>query len=109
MEAGSPGSPFTFHPPPLQGPFAGMDDFGPRMGGTLSTHSTHSTLATGASISTLHGFKNTLNSVSGNWEQFGLIAKCFLLTHQTWVRIRIHTSSHFAYCYGGTPQALAAE
>jgi len=29
---------------------SGRRDFGPRMGGTLSTHSTHSTLATGASI-----------------------------------------------------------
>jgi hypothetical protein len=32
---------------------AGRDDFGPRMGGTLSTHSAHSNLATGASIGTL--------------------------------------------------------
>jgi hypothetical protein len=49
-------------PPKLARGPAGWGDFGPRMGGTLSTHSTHSTLATGASISTLHGFKATLNA-----------------------------------------------
>ena len=42
-------------PPKLARGPAGRDsdDFGPRMGGTLSTHSTHSTLTTRASISTL--------------------------------------------------------
>ncbi len=55
-------------PPKLARGPAGRDDFGPRMGGTLSTQSTHSTLATGASISTLHGFKNTLNFSASNSE-----------------------------------------
>ncbi len=53
-------------PPKLARGPAGRDDFGPRMGGTLSTHSTHSTLATGASTSTLQGFKMTLKSAAGN-------------------------------------------
>lgn len=43
-------------PPKLARGPAGRDDFGPRMGGTLSTHSTHSTLTTRASIGRLRGF-----------------------------------------------------
>ncbi len=35
---------------------SGRRDFGPRMGGTLSTQSTHSTLTTRASISRFRGF-----------------------------------------------------
>jgi hypothetical protein len=42
---------------------SGRRDFGPRMGGTLSTHSTQSTLTTRASISTLHSSNMTSYAV----------------------------------------------
>ncbi len=45
---------------------SGRRDFGPRMGGTLSTHSTHSTLTTRASISTLRSSHMTSYTLRHN-------------------------------------------
>ena len=51
---------------------SGRRDFGPRMGGTLSTLSTHSTLTTRASIVTCR-FINRIKAAEFNEVQFGLI------------------------------------
>ena len=78
---------------------SGRRDFGPRMGGTLSTHSTHSTLTTRASISTRRRLIMTSYTALHVKNWFSLIGGYELFnTRDVGSNLYMPHLAFFAYC-----------